>query len=169
MGIENFANPPELPDSLKRLMEEFPNGISEAGLVHGDASAVAESERLLEIMGFLKRDPRLLFDVLVDLTAVDYLGREPRFEVVYHLLSLPLNHRLRLKVRLAGTKPRVASVNEIWPSANWLEREAWDMFGIEFTGHPDLKRILLYPEFEGHPLRKDYPVRRRQPLVGPKN
>jgi len=170
MGIENSANQPqELPDLLKRLAEKFPDGICEAGMTRGDASAVATPEAIIPVMEFLHCDPRLLFDVLVDITAVDYLGREPRFEVIYHLLSLPLNQRLRIKVRLPGEKPVLASVTAIWKSADWLEREVWDMFGIEFAGHPGLRRILLYPEFEGHPLRKDYPIRRRQPLVGPKN
>lgn len=131
--------------------------------------AVVVPGALRKIMEFLKNDSRLLFNVLLDVTAVDFLGREPRFEVVYHLLSLPLNQRLRIKVRVSGDKPAIDSVTALWESANWLEREVWDMFGIEFAGHPDLKRILLYPEFQGHPLRKDYPIRRRQPLIGPKN
>jgi NADH-quinone oxidoreductase subunit C len=131
--------------------------------------AVASPGALRKIMEFLKNDSRLLFNVLLDVTAVDYLGREPRFEVVYHLLSLPRNRRLRIKVRVSGEQPVLDSMVELWESANWLEREVWDMFGIEFAGHPDLKRILLYPEFQGHPLRKDYPIRKRQPLIGPKN
>jgi NADH-quinone oxidoreductase subunit C len=120
-------------------------------------------------MEFLKNDDRLLFDMLLDITAVDYPTREPRFDVVYHLLSLPFNRRLRIKVRVGEDNPQLDSVTSLWGSANWLEREVWDMFGIGFSGHPDLKRILLYEEFQGHPLRKDYPIRRRQPLIGPKN
>jgi NADH-quinone oxidoreductase subunit C len=98
-------------------------------------------------------------------TAVDYLGSVPRFEVVYHLYSSSRNHRLRLKVRVPEDAPRVPSVTSVWRGANWLERETYDMYGIRFDGHPNLTRIYLYPEFEGHPLRKDYPKERRQPLV----
>ena len=108
----------------------------------------------------------------MDLTAVDYLkfpGREdgPRFDVVYHLYSITHNHRLRLKAALEQDDAVVATATGLWPIANWLEREVWDMFGIRFAGHPDLRRLLLYEEFVGHPLRKDYPMERRQPLIGP--
>lgn len=92
-----------------------------------------------------------------------------RFEVVYHLYSLHHNHRLRLKVPLAEADPVVDSVTALWKSADWFEREIWDMFGVRFNGHPDLKRILMYEPFDGHPLRKDYPVNKRQPLLGPVN
>jgi NADH-quinone oxidoreductase subunit C len=170
MGIDNSSdNARTLPNSLALLTENFPGEIEETAISCGDAVAVAATGALLGIMEFLKDDPRLLFNVLLDITAVDYLGREPRFEVVYQLLSLPHNQRLRIKVRVSGEKPTLVSLTGLWESANWLEREAWDMFGIEFSGHPNLKRILMYSEFEGHPLRKDYPVRKRQPLIGPKN
>ena len=92
-----------------------------------------------------------------------------RFAVVYHFFSLPLKHRLRMEVLLQGDDPEVDSVTSLWAGANWLEREVWDMFGIRFRGHPSLKRILMYDEFVGYPLRKDYPVNRRQPLIGPVN
>jgi NADH-quinone oxidoreductase subunit C len=94
---------------------------------------------------------------------------DARFAVVYHFFSLPLKHRLRIEVLLRGDDPEVDSVTSLWAGANWLEREVWDMFGIRFRGHPNLKRILMYDEFVGHPLRKDYPVNRRQPLIGPVN
>lgn len=105
------------------------------------------------------------FEILLDITAVDYLNRkEKRFEVVYLLLSIKNKTRLRLKVPVEdGEKVPTASL--LWKNANWLEREVYDMFGIEFEGHPDLRRILLYPEFEGHPLRKDYPLKRSQPRI----
>jgi len=111
--------------------------------------------------------------MLTDLTAADYLkfpGREdgPRFEVVYQLYSLPHNHRVRLKVRVDEDDAVVPTAVELWPIANWLEREVWDMFGVRFEGHPDLRRLLMYEEFVGHALRKDYPINRRQPLIGPK-
>ena len=92
-----------------------------------------------------------------------------RFAVVYHFYSLALKHRLRLVVPLQEADPEVDSLSGLWPAADWLEREVWDMFGIRFRGHPDLRRILMYPEFEGHPLLKDYPVKKRQPLIGPLN
>jgi NADH-quinone oxidoreductase subunit C len=94
---------------------------------------------------------------------------ESRFAVVYHFFSTAHKHRLRLVVPVEEGDAEVDSLIPLWPGANWLEREVWDMFGINFTGHPDLKRILMYQEFEGHPLRKDYPVNRRQPLIGPVN
>jgi NADH-quinone oxidoreductase subunit C len=92
-----------------------------------------------------------------------------RFVVVYHLFSLPLQHRLRLQVPVDEADAEVDSVTSVWTAADWLEREVWDMFGIRFRGHPNLKRILMYEEFAGHPLRKDYPVNKRQPLIGPLN
>ena len=107
--------------------------------------------------------------MLMDLTAVDYLGQTPRFEVVYHLYATGTNQRVRIKVRVAEEAAEIASVVGLYLSANWMEREVFDLYGIRFDGHPDLRRILLYDEFEGHPLRKDYPKERRQPLVGPRN
>ena len=121
------------------------------------------------ICKFLRNKPELRYDLLVDLTGVDYIGREQRFEVVYHFFSMKKNHRLRLKVRLEAADPVAPSLTGLWPVADWFEREVWDMFGIRFKGHPDLRRILMYEEFEGHPLRKDYPYNKRQPLIGPKN
>ena len=105
--------------------------------------------------------------MLTDLTVVDRLGEQPRFEVVYHLYSVAKNHRVRLKVGVPEDAPVVASATALYASADWMEREAFDLYGIRFDGHPDLRRILLYDEFEGHPLRKDYPKTKRQPLVGP--
>ncbi|HEY7699691.1 MAG TPA: NADH-quinone oxidoreductase subunit C [Vicinamibacteria bacterium] len=92
-----------------------------------------------------------------------------RFAVVYHFFSLPLKHRVRVVVPVEENDPEVDTLTSLWGSANWLEREVWDMFGIRFRGHPNLKRILMYEEFEGHALRKDYPVKKRQPLIGPVN
>ena len=170
MGVETTTEqPPDSFPQLDLLRETFPEGVLETSRPQGDATAIVGREVLKAAMEFLKQDPRLLFAVLVDITAVDYLGRAPRFEVVYHLLSLAFNRRLRVKVRLDDLEPALDSVTQLWGSANWLEREVWDMFGIRFAGHPNLKRILMYEEFHGHPLRKDYPIRRRQPLIGPKN
>jgi len=158
---------------LARLAERFGTHVRETHDFRGDHTAVVAAEGLLDLLGSCRDDPELAFDLLMDLTAVDYLkfpGREdgPRFEVVYHLYSTELNHRVRLKVRVEEDDARVPTASGIWPIANWLEREVWDMFGIRFEGHPDLRRLLLYEEFVGHPLRKDYPVNRRQPLLGPK-
>jgi len=154
---------------LARLLEAHPDAVVETHAMHGDATAIVARERLVEVMTFLRDDPVTQFEMLCDLTAVDYLGRDPRFEVVYHLYSLDKNHRLRIKVGVSEGEPAVDSIHSVWPSANWLEREVWDMYGIDFRGHGDLRRLLLYEEFEGHPLRKDYPKERRQPLVGPRN
>jgi NADH-quinone oxidoreductase subunit C len=151
------------------LKQQFPEGVLETSTLNGDATAVLRPDFLTKVMDFLRADPRLDFDVLVDITAVDYPGRVPRFDVVYHLMSLARRDRLRIKVGAEASEPTVASLTGLWGSANWLEREVWDMFGIRFEGHPNLKRILLYEEFQGHPLRKDYPIRKRQPLIGPKN
>ncbi len=131
----------------------------------GQAVIVLERSALPAAFHTLRDHPETRFEVLSDLTAVDYLGRTPRFEVVYELYSLSLNHRLRVKVPVPEGDPVVPTASGVWKSANWAEREVWDMFGIRFAGHPDLRRILMYPEFEGHPLRKDYPVHHRQPLV----
>jgi len=167
MGLENSPDE-NLVIPLTLMRENFPDGVMEMMIPQGDATAVVRVDFLPIIVDFLKSDPRLQFDVLIDITAVDYLERKPRFDVVYHLLSLPFNRRLRLKVPVEDGEQNLRSLTPWWGSANWLEREVWDMFGIRFTGHPDLKRILMYEEFQGHPLRKDYPYRKRQPRIGPK-
>jgi NADH-quinone oxidoreductase subunit C len=115
-------------------------------------------ERLLEVCAFLRDDPELDFAMLAWVSGVDWLPRDPRFEVVYGLLSLSRRTRLTLKVEVAEENPRVPSVTGLWPTADWLERETYDFYGIEFTGHPDLKRILLPEDWVGWPLRKDSPL-----------
>jgi len=151
---------------LDRLHGQFPDLVT-VDLSHGEASARTVPERLPEIARFLRDDPALRFDMPLDITAVDYIGQEPRFEVVYHLYSTTHHHRLRLKTRVPEHNPTLPTVTPIWVGANWLERETYDMYGIQFAGHPDLRRIYLYEEFQGHPLRKDYPKEKRQPLIGP--
>ena len=131
----------------------------------GQAVVLVAAPRVVDALRVLRDDPELRFDALADLTAVDYLGRTPRFEVVYQLNSVTLHHRLRVNVPVEEATPAVPTVSGLWKSALWAEREVWDMFGIAFTGHPDLRRILMYPEFDGHPLRKDYPLNQRWPLV----
>jgi NADH-quinone oxidoreductase subunit C len=157
---------------LARLRERFGARVLETHAHRGDHTAVVGREAIVDVLRFCREEADLAFEVLMDLTAVDYSafpGREdgPRFEVVYHLYSIAHNHRVRLKVRLEEDDARVPTATALWPIADWLEREVWDMFGIRFEGHPDLRRLLLYEEFVGHPLRKDYPIDRRQPLIGP--
>ena len=106
----------------------------------------------------LKDDPDCAFNFLSDVTCVDWYPAEPRFEVVYHMLSIPKKERVRLKVRLNSSSPAVESLTSVWPGANYFEREVFDLFGVRFTGHPYLRRILMPEDWEGHPLRKDYPV-----------
>ena len=155
--------------ALRRLIEAQGAALKATHANLGDATAIVDPASLVDVMRFLRDDPACQFDMLTDLTAVDYLGEEPRFEMVYHLYSVPKNQRLRVKARVAERAAEIATLCALWPSANWMEREVWDLYGIRFAGHPDLRRILLYEEFEGHPLRKDYPKERRQPLVGPRN
>jgi NADH-quinone oxidoreductase subunit C len=159
-------------DILDRLRTRFGAAVVETHALHGDHTAVVECVAIVDVLRFCRDEADLGFDMLSDLTAVDFLkfpGREdgPRFEVVYHLYSLTHNHRVRLKVRVDEDEAVVPTAVEVWPIANWLEREVWDMFGIRFDGHPDPRRLLMYEEFVGHPLRKDYPINRRQPLIGP--
>lgn len=152
---------------LEKLAERFGDAVLSTHSKFGDDTAVVRPERIVEICTFLRDDPDLLFDFAMDLTAVDYLGEEPRFEVVYHLFSLEKKHRVRIKARVPEEDPVIDSVASVWPGMNWYEREAWDMYGIRFRNHPNLVRILMYEEFVGHPLRKDYPKARRQPTLGP--
>jgi NADH-quinone oxidoreductase subunit C len=158
---------------LERLRARLGASVVETHEHRGDATAVVDRAAIHDALRTCRDDGPLGFDVLMDLTAVDYQkypGREdgPRFEVVYHLYSLAHNHRVRLKTRVDEDDAVVPTAVDLWPIANWLEREVWDMFGIRFEGHPDLRRLLMYEEFVGHPLRKDYPITRRQPLIGPR-
>jgi NADH-quinone oxidoreductase subunit C len=123
----------------------------------GELTLTAALADVVGVIGFLKENPECRFTSLVDITAVDHPEHVKRYEVVYHLLSMYKNHRIRLKVEVSDTD-MVASINEIHPSANWFEREVFDMFGILFSGHPDLRRILTDYGFRGHPLRKDFPT-----------
>jgi len=127
---------------------------------------ILKKEALLRIVQFIKEDPDIKMEQVTDITAVDwYQKRDVRFEVVYHFYSYTKNHRIRVKVHVEEQDTKVTSITGLFSGANWFERECWDMYGIVFVNHPDLRRILLYPEFVGHPLRKDYPIDKRQPLV----
>jgi NADH-quinone oxidoreductase subunit C len=187
---------------IESVRARFPGAVRSSHAWRGDATLVLDRESLVDAARHLRDDPHLRFNLLIDLTAVDYsaFGQAPppaffsssgvalkppaeipadqawpgppgpsRFAVVYHFYSTAHKHRLRLVVPTEETDAAVDSLAGLWPGADWLEREVWDMFGIAFRGHPDLRRILMYEEFDGHPLRKDYPVRRRQPLIGPVN
>ena len=135
----------------------------------GDETVIVEAATICDTMKTLRDDEQLKMTFLADLTCVDYFGRDPRFEMIYHLRSMASGARLRVKAPVAdpvdGSNPEIDSVVSLWRGANWFEREVFDMYGIKFRGHPDLRRILMYPEFVGYPLRKDYPKERRQPLV----
>ena len=155
--------------TLRKLEANFADSIFDLGNAFGDDFAVIRKEKIVDVARTLRDDSELQYNFLIDITAVDYLKRKPRFEVVYHFFSLALRHRVRIKAPLDAGDPELPSLVSLWRGADWFEREVWDMFGIRFAGHPDLRRILMYQEFEGHPLRKDYPVARRQPLIGPKN
>lgn len=153
---------------LAKLKEKFGDAILETHSRHGDDTALVKAESWRAVAEFLRNDPSLDFDLFVDLCGVDYPKQLPRMEVVLHLYSTTKRHRVRLKARVGDAEmdgAEIDSLTSIWPGANWLEREVYDMSGVTFRGHPDLRRILMYPEFEGHPLLKDYPANRTQPLV----
>jgi NADH-quinone oxidoreductase subunit C len=144
---------------IARLQEDVPGAQFEpAPAFDLHTTIYVSSDDILAVVRALKDRPDLAFSLLVDLTAVDYHPREPRFEIVYLLLSLEHRHRVRLKVRLPGADAHIETVSGVWPAANWLEREVWDLFGIVFDGHPDPRRLLMPEDWEGFPLRKDYPV-----------
>ncbi|HEY5961038.1 MAG TPA: NADH-quinone oxidoreductase subunit C [Polyangiaceae bacterium] len=153
---------------IEFLTRRLPGAVLESHSQHGDDTVVVDPTNWYAVHEALRDDPAADMQMLIDLTAVDFPRRLPRFEVVTHLLSLRLGHRLRVKTRVGdaeGDEANVASLTPLWASANWSERETFDMMGVRFVGHPDLRRILMYPEFEGHPLRKDYLAERVQPLV----
>jgi NADH-quinone oxidoreductase subunit C len=195
----------KLSPLMQRVCELLPEHILEHRSFRGDDRIHIAREHILEVGQVLRDDAALAFDLLLDVTAIDYLGQpddfekkhevwdqersvlrrqparrhelvlpprgpHPRFAVVYHLTSTTRWHRLRIKCRVPEDDPTIASLTPVWPGANWLERETYDLYGIEFTGHPDLRRIYLNEEFVGHPLRKDYRKLDEQPIqpyVGP--
>lgn len=157
-------------DQIDKINSKYKGVILDTHNFRGDQTFTVQKNVLIELFKFLRDDPELDFKFLMDLTAVDYLNRKDnRFEVVYHFYSLKHNHRLRVKVPVSEDDCTIDSVSSLWKTANWYEREVWDLYGIKFNGHPDMRRILLYEEFKGHPLRKDYPINKRQPLIGPLN
>ena len=144
--------------ALKKLRDFDPEAVEDVRTFRGEVTLYLRPAQFLRAGEFLRDEPGLKFSFLADVTALDMYPQGPRFEVVYHLLSLETAQRLRLKVRVAGDNPRVMSAVPVWPSANAFEREVFDLFGIVFEGHPYLRRMLLPEEWEGYPLRKDYPT-----------
>ena len=155
---------------LETIKERLGDKVIETLESCGDDIVILARDGLRTSFRLLKDDTRLRFDFLSDITAVDYWKKkEPRFEVVYQLVSLQGRRRLRVRVPVPENDPAVESLTPLWQGANFLEREVWDLFGIRFIDHPDLRRILLYEEFQGYPLRKDYPVNLCQPRVPERN
>jgi len=148
----------DLETIVNKVKKNFPEALLDARTFRGEHTLTVKARDILAVCRFLRDDPELFFDFLTDLCGVDDYPRQPRFEMVYHLCAMKTRNRLRLKVFLPGEDPRVASVVSVWKGADWLEREAFDMYGIVFEGHPDLRRILLAPDWEGFPLRKDFPL-----------
>jgi NADH-quinone oxidoreductase subunit C len=147
----------EIAEKIKELFPEEVLAVSE---FRGQVAVTLRKNRLRDIARFLHDDPGLYFDYLIDLCGVDYLGKkEKRFEVVYQLYSIKHRRALRLKAEVSEEDPTIDSVTSVWIGANWHEREAFDLYGIRFNGHPDLRRILMPEDWEGHPLRKDYPLK----------
>lgn len=153
---------------LDAIKSKFGDALLQTCTDFGDESATIPADKLLEVASFLRDDDKMAFDSPVFVTCTDKLGlvkEGPRFELVVQLRSLAKRHRIRIKVPLEEGKLKVPSLAGLWQGFNWLERETFDMYGVEFEGHPDLRRIYLYDEFKGYPLRKDYPKDKNQPLV----
>ena len=151
--------PAELPQPvyLTALQQGLPGAVEKVSYYVGDWTIILTSSRLVEVATHLRDAPGALFNFCSDVTASDWPPRPKRFDVIYSLYSIPLRHRVRLKVQAGDGEP-VPTVTGVWPSANWLEREVFDLFGIPFEGHPDLRRILMPDDWQGYPQRKDYPL-----------
>ena len=152
MPTQTPFNPTEL------IKSAYPDAITDVIDAYGETTIVIDSARIADVAQFCRDTEGLEFNFLSDLVAVDYYPVEPRFAVCYHLYSIFFNRRVRLKAYMAGDDPHTPSVTHIWPSANWQEREAFDLMGIVFENHPDLRRVLMPRDWVGHPLRKDYPL-----------
>jgi NADH-quinone oxidoreductase subunit C len=147
----------DLQDLGEHIAASLGEAITATAIAYGELTVLARAEDVVRVVTFLRDDPRCRFVSFVDICGADYPGRERRFDVVYHLLSPYLNHRIRLKVE-ADETTAVPSLVAVFPAANWFEREVYDLYGVLFSGHPDLRRILTDYGFEGHPLRKDFPM-----------
>ncbi len=152
--LEQLKNHP----AIAKLVAWNPAAVEAAKFDRDEISIYVERSLIREACVLLRDDADCPFNYLADVTCVDWFPSEPRFEVVYHLLSIPKKERVRLKVRLEGSSPALDSITQVWPSANYFEREVYDLFGVRFAGHPYLRRLLMPEDWEGHPLRKDYPV-----------
>ena len=144
--------------ALARLLEWNTGAVQAAKFDREELTLSIEKGLIREACAILRDNPACPFNYFCDVTAVDWYPSQPRFEIVYHLLSIPKKERVRLKARLADESPVIESVTSVWPAANYFEREVFDLFGVRFTGHPNLERIMMPDNWEGHPLRKDYPV-----------
>jgi NADH-quinone oxidoreductase subunit C len=150
-------DPKEIAEKIKEI---FPDQVVDIAEFRDQISVIVKRDRIIPILKYLHDDPLLSLDHLQDLTAVDYKGkRDIRFEVIYNLYSIRYCHKIRIRAQVPENDPKINSAVPIWAGANWHERECFDMFGIVFTGHPDLRRILLPEDWEGYPLRKDYPLK----------
>jgi NADH-quinone oxidoreductase subunit C len=169
---------------LDALQQKHPTAIREVFTVRGDEVAMVNADDIATVCSFLKYDPAMDMKLLLSVTAVDYLGWEeagsagrraeaegrsitavPRFEVVYHLTSMTHHHRVRLRAKVTEKPGEIPTVSGIWRTANWWERHVWDLYGLRFKGHPDMRRLYMPEDWDGHPLRKDYPLRGRHPIV----
>jgi len=152
--------------TVESLKGKFSASVLEVAEFRGETTVVVKKEDVVAICSYLKKEEG--FNFLTDLCGVDYLGKSPRFMVVYHLYNIKTHERLRLKVPVEEKDAKVDTVSVVWATANWLERECWDLMGISFNNHPDLRRILMPADWQGHPLRKDYPVQGpdREPYQG---
>ncbi len=144
--------------AVARLLAWNASAVTDVKFDRDEMTIYVARENIREACAILRDDAGCAFNFLSDITCVDWFPAEPRFEVVYHLLSIPNKERIRLKVRLEGAGPAVESLTSVWPGANYFEREVFDLFGVRFAGHPYLKRLLMPEDWQGHPLRKDYPV-----------
>ena len=144
---------------LERLKTKFSNSIMEANEFRGELTVVVPKERIVELCAFLKEDVELRFELLADLCGIDMFTASKRFGVIYNVYSFTNRFRMRLKTFTEEENPKVPTVTGVWGTANWHERETYDLMGIKFDGHPDLRRILLPEDWEGHPLRKEYPLK----------
>lgn len=150
---------------IEKLQAILGDKILECHDFRGDETISVAPAEIVHVATLLRDDPQFAMEILMDLTVVDYLGQTPRFEVVYHFFSKSKLHRLRVKARVTEENPHIPTLIHVYKSADWMEREAWEFYGVVFDGHPNLVHVLLYPEFVGHPLRKDYPKEGEQPLI----
>ena len=156
-AVTDLAQLQDRPE-IARLQSWRNNSVRGAKFDRNELSIYVAADAIREACTVLRDAPELAYNFLSDITCVDWYPAEPRFEVIYHLLSISRKQRVRLKVQLPANEPRLESVTSVWPAANYFEREVFDLFGVHFDGHPYLRRIMMPEDWQGHPLRKDYPV-----------